>query len=614
MALDDGKLGGDPMGAIKARLLDAVPVCLAYVDADRRYQYVNATYERWFGIRLDDARGRLVSEVLDSELWDRLEPHVAAALSGERVELTVDVGGDGEHRVTRAIYIPDAVGPDVVGFFLVAMDLTQMYDARAHAEGELAALVAHAHDAVIGSGLDGVITSWNPAAARMYGCSAEEAVGKHISLVAPDGLEDIEDVLEIVSRGEHVNHHLAERPGNDGADIVASLTVSPVTGADGTVIGAVTVARDITEMFEAEQAVRARDRRLNELVHTTQDAVIFIDGRSRICRFNAAAEEIFGYAAQEAHGEDVSLLMPEPHASEHGGYIERYERTGEPRAIGRIRTTVARRKTGEVFPIEISITKLADDEVRYAAFIRDITEKSELHDKLVASERLAAVGSTASVFAHEVGNPLNNLYLYVQLLSRRVKKLGVADQLEDDLGAIAAEVQRLTRLLDEFRAFYRSDRSEHVPVDPNKLLEDVCRRERLVAQQQGGVVDVVCDIPDPLPEIRANPDRLRQVLVNLVKNAIEAMPEGGTLTVQGDVEDDAVRIEVRDTGDGIEPEVDVFQPFKTTKPDGTGLGLPVVQQIVEAHGGTVGYESKPGRGTTFVVRLPLGSDASPTSA
>jgi two-component system sensor kinase FixL len=197
----------------------------------------------------------------------------------------------------------------------------------------------------------------------------------------------------------------------------------------------------------------------------------------------------------------VNLLMAEPYAGEHDGYIERYERTKEPRAIGRIRVVAARRKNGDVFPIELSVTEIhTDQEVHYAAFIRDISEKVRLQEQLLDNERLATIGATAAKLAHEIGNPLNSMSITLQLLQRRLRSY-------------------------------------------ETVLDDA--------------------------------EKLKQVVLNLCKNAVEAMPEGGRLTVCARCEAKQVCVEVADTGVGIPPGVNIFEPFVTTKAEGTGLGLSI---------------------------------------
>jgi signal transduction histidine kinase len=290
----------------------------------------------------------------------------------------------------------------------------------------------------------------------------------------------------------------------------------------------------------------------------------------------------------------------------HDDYVERYEQTREPRAIGRIRTVAARRKNGEVFPIELSVTEVeVDEEVRYGAFIRDISERVRLQEQLIERERLAAIGTTAAKFAHEVGNPLNGMYMTAQLLERRLAKQGEAldKRVRSSLQNLMSEIIRLNQLLREFRAL-----SRRRDLDLRSTALDVLVTETLAAAGPNYAargIRVEQLFPADLPMVMVDGDKLKQVLLNLCKNAAEAMPQGETLTVRAHNSGEEVRLEVADTGVGIPAGVNIFEPFTTTKSEGTGLGLTIAQQIVAAHGGTITYTSEPGKGTTFTLVLPL---------
>ncbi len=342
------------------------------------------------------------------------------------------------------------------------------------------------------------------------------------------------------------------------------------------------------------------------LINTTQDAVVTINRQGRIEIFNAAAERIFGYPCAEVIGRQAEILMPELYAKEHHDYIARYEQTGERHAIGRIRTVAAQRKNGQVFPIELSVTEIrTGDEVRYGAFIRDISEKIRLQEQLVEKERLAAIGTTAATFAHEVGNPLNSMYMAAQLLERRLGKEQalVTDTILTLLRNVMHEMRRLQNLLEEFRMLARRQNLTLKLVSLPTLISNVCAAEALFSAERG--VAVVSQFPADLPEIEVDEQKLMQVLLNLYKNAIEAMPQGGILTFHAEQEDAQIKLEVNDTGVGIPLGIDIFEPFATTKTQGTGLGLTIVRQIISAHKGTLRYHSLPGQGTTFTIELPL---------
>ena len=272
---------------------------------------------------------------------------------------------------------------------------------------------------------------------------------------------------------------------------------------------------------------------LQSLIHTTQDAVISIDKQGCIILFNPAAERMFGCTQADVIGHKVNMLMAEPYAREHDSYIEHYERTGKAHAIGRIRSVTAKRKDSERFPIELSVTEArTESEVRYSAFIRDISEKVKLQERLLERERLAAIGTAAATFAHEVGNPLNGMSLTAQILERRLAKR--PEQAEDNIitpvRTLMSEIRRLSLLLDEFRTLARRQTLYCKSLQLAQLVTDVLTTEAPEFESAG--IHVTQHVPPDLPVISADGEKLKQVLLNLCKNAVEAMPQGGALSVR----------------------------------------------------------------------------------
>ena len=367
------------------------------------------------------------------------------------------------------------------------------------------------------------------------------------------------------------------------------------------------VLYQIIEQRRSVAAIQRSESWLRHLVATTQDAVVSIDRRGCVVLFNASAERIFGYAAAEIVGRKVNTLMAEPYAGEHDEYIARYEHTREPRAIGTIRKVTAKRKDGTEFPIELSVTEIeVDDDVHYAAFIRDVTETVELQARVLENERLAAIGATAARIGHEIANPLNGIYLTLQLVEQRMTRQPSPDErIAGDVARVKREIGRLNQLVQEFRVLSRKQTYCFRPTILPRLIEDVIDLQRPLCESRG--VRIWCEADANLAELPVpiDEDKLKQALLNLLKNGIEAMADGGTLTVKVARSNEDVTVAVSDTGTGIAPGTDVFAPFFTTKRDGSGLGLIIVRQIVSAHGGTISYDSRVGEGTTFRISLPL---------
>lgn len=455
--------------------------------------------------------------------------------------------------------------------------------------------------------IEGRVVRFNPYMQEISGYRQEEAQGKDwFATFLPE--RDRPRIRELFRKvmAKVETYGLNPIVTKEGKERLIEWSSKTLKDAGGATIGLLSIGQDVTERKQAEEELQRSENWLRSLIETTQDAVISIDPQGRIESFSSAAERIFGYTQAEVRGKKVNLLMPERYSVEHDEYLRRYHETGEAHVMGRIRTLEAKRKNGEVFPIEISLTRVTvGDEVSYAAFIRDITEKSKLHEQLIESERLAAVGATTASLAHEIRNPLNGMYLTAQLLERRLarQKDKLDDRIEPAMRNLTGEIIRLNHLLEEFTSFARREKYDFRAISLADLCAEIFPLERHYPGNP--LVRVERDIPRDMPLVRVDRDRLKQALLNLCRNAAEAMPHGGTLTFRARSSGEALLIEISDTGRGIPEGVNVYEPFNTTKPAGAGLGLMVVRKIVAAHGGAITHESEPGKGTTFRVVLPL---------
>lgn len=234
----------------------------------------------------------------------------------------------------------------------------------------------------------------------------------------------------------------------------------------------------------------------------------------------------------------------------------------------------------------------------------EMTERQRAQEKLRHSQRLAAIATAAAKLAHEIGNPLNGLATTVQILERSLgKQQPLADELlSSTVQDLKQEINRLQSLLQGWRALARPQQLNLQPTFLATLIAEVLRPQVPYYVERGIQLEQIFSPEFPL--VIADQEKLAQVLLNLCKNAVEAMPQGGTLTLRGCSTEAHVLLEVSDTGVGIPEGLNIFEPFTTTKEAGTGLGLAIVQQIVAAHQGTIIYTSTPSQGTTFTITLP----------
>jgi|RhiMetdeSRZDD1v2_1073273.scaffolds.fasta_scaffold284867_2 signal transduction histidine kinase len=247
-----------------------------------------------------------------------------------------------------------------------------------------------------------------------------------------------------------------------------------------------------------------------------------------------------------------------------------------------------------------------ENERLYAEARRAYDDLKDAQQRLLQNERMALLGTFASGLAHEVRNPLNSIALQLSLLERRIA--GAEPRLREQLAELAfvirEEIRRLDALVGDFLLFSRTSRIQLQPTDLDALVDEVTRLLRPEARG-AGVTLRRKRVGGPVPSLTADPEKLKQVVINLVRNAIEAMPEGGSVALESGLRDGRAVVEVRDNGPGLPERVDIFQLFVTTKPKGTGLGLSIAQQIVHAHGGEIAASSEPGKGATFTIVLPL---------
>ena len=252
----------------------------------------------------------------------------------------------------------------------------------------LAAIVESSDDAIIGKTLEGVIVTWNAAAERLYGYRADEVQGRSIDLLVPAPQSDqLQGILQSVSEGRRTDHLETIRKTKDGRLIDVALTVTPIRDLSGHVIGAATIARDLTAHKKRERALRASEERWRAVIESAVDGIVLIDEHGRIEAFNAAAERLFGYVEGEVVGRNVSVLMPAPYCDEHDNYLARYLATGQSQIIGTGREVSGRRRDGTTFPMHLSVGEVrVDGERRFTGIVHDLTQRDLLTRRLTASE------------------------------------------------------------------------------------------------------------------------------------------------------------------------------------------------------------------------------------
>jgi two-component system sensor kinase FixL len=398
-------------------------------------------------------------------------------------------------------------------------------------------------------------------------------------------------------------------PGALNAIIFTIIGVGAAWGGEQLQLNRVRAAKSARE-------TAAREAHLTSILNTVPDAMVVIDEAAIIHSFSTAAERLFGYTTAEVVGKNVNILMPSPYRESHDGYIGRYLRTGDRRIIGIGRVVVGERKDGSTFPMELAVGEMRSGNQRFfTGFIRDLTERQrtearlhELQSELVHISRLTAMGEMASTLAHELNQPLSAISNYMKGSRRLLEKSSesTAALLRDAMEKASEQALRAGQIIKRLRDFVSRGETERRVENARKLVEEASALALVGARNQG--VRVKFEFDPAADLVLADRVQIQQVLLNLMRNAVEAMEtsERRELTIATAKDsDDTVAISVADTGCGIAPEASsqLFQPFFTTKRQGMGVGLSISRTIVEAHGGKLEAVPNVGGGTVFRLTL-----------
>ena len=483
------------------------------------------------------------------------------------------------------------------------------------------AVVETAVDGIVVIDRGGVIRSVNTATERLFGYAASELIGRNVKILMPDPYASEHDTYlanylctgrkKIIGIGREV---IGRR--KDGSVFPMDLSVGEASDRGEPIF--VGIIRDITDRKAAEVAQRESELRLRSILDTVPDAVVVIDAHGIIQSFSPAAEQLFGYGNAEVVGRNVNMLMPSPYREGHDGYVERYLRTGERRIIGIGRIVTGLRKGGETFPMELQVGEFVSAGNRFfTGFARDLTERQEaerriqdLQAELLHASRLSVMGQMASTMAHELNQPLTAVTNYLeagrQLLASSASG---SERVGEMMEKAIAQAQRAGDVIRRLRGFVSKGETERRIVSLNQLVEEALALALVGARQHG--IRASLELDHSLPPVLVDHVQIQQVVLNLVRNAVEAMQEVErrelVIRTRTIADLDVAEVTVADSGPGIAPELAdrLFQPFVTTKKTGMGLGLSICREIVEAHHGRLSVAPGSSGGTVFRVTLPI---------
>ena len=359
----------------------------------------------------------------------------------------------------------------------------------------------------------------------------------------------------------------------------------------------------------------------NAILDTAVDGIIIIDEFGRIETFNQAASDLFGYGAEEVIGKSVNMLMTTGDATHHDNYLAQYLKTGKASIIGVGRELVARTATGGRVPIYLAVSDIQiSGRRRFAGIVRNLTEQhatrealASQREKLAHVGRLSTMGEMTASIAHEINQPLTAISMYAQASLKLLEREGGTEKVKDALEKLNTQSLRAGAVIERIQRFARAQESSKELVDLNDLVTDLLKLADSDARMHD--IELELALAANLPPLFADPVQIQQVILNLIRNGIDAMNEigcrnGRTITLETRLDDNRLHLEVRDQGPGVAEDQSelVFTPFHTTKKEGMGMGLSICRSIISEHGGELRFKNNDQAGACFYFSLPVDNE------
>jgi two-component system, LuxR family, sensor kinase FixL len=491
----------------------------------------------------------------------------------------------------------------------------------------LKAVIDTAIDGIITIDTKGIIETVNPAAAKIFGFTPDEIVGKNINILMPEPDHSGHDqylknyhgtgIAKIIGIGREV-----KGKKKDGKIFPFLLSISEVQLEDRKIFTG--IVHDITELKKAEVALKESEHRINSIISTAVDGIITISERGIIEMMNPAALKIFRYEnSEELLGKNISVLMPEPDKSQHDGYLENYHKTGQKKIIGIGREVTGLRKDGTIFPFTLSVSEMNIDGKRsYNGFVHDITQQKLAEEQLrrYASELQRSnfeLQDFAYVSSHDLQEPLRKIQAFGDRLKSKEAE-NLSDQGKDYIDRMLNAAVRMQNLINDLLDYSRvtSKAQPFVKTDLNVILNEVLSDLEITIEKTKAKIE-----REPLPVIEADQTQIRQLFQNLIANAIKFSKEGEVPWLKiyakktqrkahltATPGDESIEIYFEDQGIGFDEKYldrifNIFQRLEGQKYEGSGIGLAICRKISIRHGGDITAKSKPGEGTIFIVTL-----------
>ncbi len=615
------------------RLIEFAPDAIYVSDLEGNFVDGNKQTEKMTGYVKEELIGRnffsagLLHERYTTKAMELLQKNASGQKAGpEEFELTRK---DGSTIVVEISAIPVEKGGkvEILG---IARDITErkkIENALRDSEEKYRLLFDNVNDVVFSYDDEFRLLNVSPSVEKTLGYRPEELVGKQIQelgLMTPESMKAaLANAMQVLA-GKRVGSTVYEFVKKDGNRGFGEINSSPLIH-EGRVTGIIAVARDITERKEMEDALRESEEKIRNVLQSSPDAIAVIDLNRNIVEINQAGLDVFGFASkEEAAGKSTLAFVA---SKDRERVLKDMAEAVERGSLKNVEYTFMD-ADGHEFPAEVSASLVRDASGRpryFVTIVKNIAERKQMLEKLeeysqhleelverrtrqlreaekqlVKSERLAAIGEVAAMVGHDLRNPLTGISGATYYLK---SKLGPAPEKKtvEMLELIEGDIQYSNKIITDLMDYSREIRLELAETDPSTIVKEALS---LVQMPQNVQLD---NSTQDQPKIWIDVDKMKRVFANLIRNAMDAMPQGGKFSISSKASDGNVEFVFTDTGIGMAKEIvaRIWAPFFTTKAKGMGLGLAISKRHVEAHGGKISVTSVVGEGATFTVTVPI---------